>query len=100
MIALPHLNEADLAEVCREFRVKCLELFGSASRDPESANDFDFLVDFEDSDPGRFAAAFFGLQEALQRITGKSVHLITPSALTNPYFRASVESSKLLLYAA
>ena len=76
-----------------------LELFGSGVRDPENANDFDFLVDLGEPIPGRHAKAFFGLYEALQRITGKPVDLVTDRSIKNPYFRISVERNKRLIYA-
>lgn len=89
-----------VADACRKFGVRRLELFGSAVRDPAAANDFDFVVDIAEEEPGRYAKAYFGLYEALQKITGKPVDFVTPEGMTNPYFRASVDSSKQLIYAA
>lgn len=100
MSSRPFLDESAIADACRSYGVRRLELFGSAVRDPEHANDFDFLVDLMETDPGRYAKAFFGLYEALQRITGKAVDLVTPEGLTNPYFKASIERNKRLIYAA
>lgn len=100
MSARPVLDEQAIADACRTYGVRRLELFGSGVRDPEHANDFDFLVDLGELVPGKYAKAFFGLYEALQRITGKPVDLVTPEGLTNPYFRASVEKTKRLIYAA
>lgn len=94
------LDMQSVADACRQFGVRKLELFGSAVRDPAAANDFDFLVDIAEEEPGRYAKAYFGLYEALKRITGKPVDFVTPEGLTNPYFRASVERSKQLIYAA
>ena len=88
------------ADACRKFGVRRLELFGSAVRDPAAANDFDFVVDIAEEEPGRYAKAYFGLYEALKKITGKPVDFVTPEGMTNPYFRASVERSKQLIYAA
>ena len=100
MSARPVLDEQAIADACRTYGVRRLELFGSAVRDPEHANDFDFLVDLEELEPGKYAKAYFALDAALQKITGKPVDLVTPEGLTNPYFRASVEKSKRLIYAA
>ncbi|MFM9971843.1 MAG: nucleotidyltransferase family protein [Burkholderiales bacterium] len=96
----PFLDEEAIADACRNFGVRRLELFGSGVRDPEHANDFDFLVDLEEIEPGKYARDYFGLYEALRRITGKPIDFVTPEGLTNPYFRASVEKSKRLIYAA
>ncbi len=96
----PVLDEQAIADACRTYGVRRLELFGSGVRDPEHANDFDFLVDLGELVPGKYAKAFFGLYEALQRITGKPVDLVTDRSIKNPYFRISVDRSKRLLYAA
>ena len=58
MSTRPFLDESAIADACRSYGVRRLELFGSAVRDPEHANDFDFLVDLMETDPGRYAKAF------------------------------------------
>ena len=100
MSARPVLDEQAIADACRTYGVRRLELFGSAVRDPVAANDFDFLVDLEEVEPGKYAKAYFGLLEALQKITGKPVDLVTDRSIKNPYFRISVDRSKRLVYAA
>lgn len=95
-------RRAALTELCQEFHVRRLELFGSAVRgtfQPERS-DLDFLVEFESMQPGAYAAAFLGFKQALEKLFGVPVDLVVPSAVRNPYFRQSVESSKALLYAA
>ena len=90
----------ELAGLCRRFHVQRLELFGSAasgSFDPQRS-DLDFLVEFVPLSYGEYAAAFFALKEALEQLFGRSVDLVVPSAIRNPYFRQSVEQSKALVY--
>ena len=100
----PSIEEhlAELAQLCRRYRVVSLSLFGSAARDDFDAerSDFDFLVDFEALPPGRYADAYFGLLESLERLMGRPVDLVVESAIKNPYFRQSVEQTRALLYAA
>lgn len=95
-------RQAELRDLCCQFHVRRLELFGSAARDDfdEPSSDLDFLVEFEPLPTGRYAAAFFGFKEALERLFGGSVDLVVASAIRNPYFRKSVEQDKTLLYAA
>lgn len=91
-----------LTELCRKHHVRVLDLFGSAARgafDP-SSSDIDFLVEFEDLEPGAFAAAYFGLLEELGELFGLSVDLVVDSSIDNPYFRESVERTRTPLYAA
>ena len=78
-----------------------LRVFGSATGDdfdPERS-DLDFLVDFIPERPD-ILGDFFGLQEDLSRLTGRSVDLVISEAVTNPYFRASVLSTAEYVYAA
>jgi predicted nucleotidyltransferase len=63
-------------------------------------SDLDFLVEFEPLPEGGYADAYFGLQEALRVLFRKSVDLVVTSAIRNPYFRQSVEASRIPLYAA
>jgi predicted nucleotidyltransferase len=100
----PSIEEhlAELAQLCRRYRVVSLSLFGSATRDdfdPERS-DYDFLVDFEVLPPGQYSDAYFGLLESLERLFGRPVDLVVSSAIKNPYFRQSVEQTRALLYAA
>jgi predicted nucleotidyltransferase len=95
-------NRESVEHLCRQFRVRRLELFGSAVNgpfDPESS-DLDFLVDFEDLESGEYADAYFGLLEGLHRLFGRNIDLVTVSAVRNPYFLESIERSRTLLYAA
>jgi predicted nucleotidyltransferase len=95
-------HQAEIGELCRRFGVRSLELFGSAARgnDQPGVSDLDFLVEFQPEPPGGYADAYFGLLEALQELFGRSVDLVVASAIRNPFFRESVERTKVLLYAA
>ncbi|WP_374446946.1 nucleotidyltransferase family protein [Stella sp.] len=99
------LIEADpavIAELCRRFHVRRLDLFGSAARrvdfDPERS-DIDLLVDYE---PGHTPGLneYFDLRDALQRVYGRKVDLVMTSAIRNPYVRSSIERHRRRLYAA
>lgn len=102
MHALITRHQPQLEKVCKEFHVQRLELFGSGLRgsfDPDQS-DFDFLVEFGSLASGEYASSFFGLKDALEQLFGRSVDLVVASAIRNPYFRHSIEQSKMLLYAA
>ena len=94
-------RQRDLAALRKQFHVQRLELFGSATSpefDPK-ASDLDFLVEFESLPVSTYADTFFGLLEALEKLFGRNVDLVVDSAVTNPYFRQSIEHGKTLLYA-
>ena len=95
-------NREAIEQLCRRFRVRRLELFGSAvgkAFDPMKS-DLDFLVDFEALEPGEYADVYFGLMEGLKELFKRDVDLVMISAVKNPYFLESIERSRTLLYAA
>jgi uncharacterized protein len=85
-------NRTQIAALCRRYGVHRLEVFGSAARgtdfDP-ARSDADFLVEFEPGNDLPFLQRYFGLQEALAQLLGRSVDLVEPSAVRNPYLRQS-----------
>lgn len=93
---------AAVRQLCQRFGVQRLELFGSAAlaQDDPVTSDLDFLVEFGAQPDNRYADAYFGLLEALESLFQRPVDLVVASAITNPYFRESVDSTKTLLYAA
>ena len=95
-------RSAELAELCRRFHVRRLDLFGSAAEgafDP-ARSDLDFIVEFEPGTPLRALDAYFGLKEAIEALLGRPVDLVMAGAVANPYLRASIERSRRTLYAA
>ena len=96
------LHQAELGSLCRRFRVRRLEVFGSAATGHfhGDASDLDFLVEFEPMAPVAYAQAYFSLKEELEALFKRPVDLITPASLKNPYFRASLAASSERVYAA
>jgi len=102
MIDLVEQNRAAVAELCRKYRVKRLEVFGSAADgtfDPERS-DLDFLVDFLPMEPGPHARAYFGMWFGLQDLFDRNVDLVEAPAVTNPYFLNTIEPHRSTVYAA
>ena len=92
----------EIAQLCRQFHVQRLELFGSAAKgsfDPK-LSDVDFLVEFAPLQSGERADAYFGLLESLEAIFGRSVDLVMVRAIRNRFFLEAIEDSRILLYAA
>lgn len=101
MIADIERHRRDLDELCRRFGVRRLALFGSATRELFDAHsDLDFLVEFKQPLRPGYADRYFGLLEGLQSLFGRPVDLVVDSAITNPYFRESVNETQTVLYAA
>lgn len=57
-------KRGEVVDLCRQFRVRRLDLFGSGARgdfDPASS-DLDFLVEFEPIPPAAYADAYFSFK--------------------------------------
>ena len=103
MIALIDDNKAALERLCEQYRVRRLELFGSAVSDDRfdgDASDMDFLVEFLPLEPGQRADAYFGLLEALEALFQRPVDLVVARAVKNPYFLQAIERHRESVYAA
>jgi uncharacterized protein len=102
MNALVNEKRGELIELCRRYRVKALELFGSAAGDrfDPATSDIDFLVDYEEISPSEHAACYFGLLFSLEDLFGREVDLVELSAVRNPYFLQAIAKDRVLLYAA
>ena len=76
-------HRADIAELCRRYGVKRLELFGSAARgedfDP-ATSDIDFLVEFSEVQIPSLNE-YLALQEALGELLGRPVELMGRNTL-------------------
>ena len=91
-----------IAELCRRYRVRRLDLFGSALRvdfDADSS-DLDLLVEFLETRPAGAADRYFDLRQALQSTLHRPVDLVVRNGVRNPYFLRAVEQAHLNLYAA
>jgi predicted nucleotidyltransferase len=102
LIELLENHRAELASLCRGYRVKTLEVFGSAADgafDP-ARSDLDFLVDFLPVEEGEIAPDYFGLLHALEDLFGCKIDLVMDTAIRNPYFRRGVDDSRRMIYAA
>lgn len=95
-------HNAELSALCRRFGVRRLEVFGSVAtgQDDPTRSDIDFLVEFEPLPAGTYADAYFGLLESLEALFERPVDLVVARAITNPYFRESVDQTRTLVYAA
>ena len=93
---------AEVAELCRRFHVRRLDLFGSATGeafDP-SRSDVDLLVEFEPVGAMKALDQYFGLKEALEALFDRQVDLVVASTVKNPYILKSIEETRESLYAA
>lgn len=103
MIRLIESRREAIEQLCVRYRVRRLELFGSAATGREfdaESSDLDFLVEFLPLEPGQHADAYFGLLESLQELLERPVDLVMTTAIENPYFLQSVNQTRKVVYAA
>jgi predicted nucleotidyltransferase len=102
MEAIVTQHSAELADLCRRYRVQRLELFGSAANDrfDPATSDLDFLVEFQPLAAGEHADAYFGLRESLETLFARPVDLVMTSAIRNRYFLEAIEPTRTLMFAA
>jgi uncharacterized protein len=103
MHPLVNQHQNAISELCQQYCMLRLEVFGSAARsvdyDPQSS-DADFLVEFSPSAEAPSLKEFFGFQTELSQILGRSVDLAEISAIRNPYLQASINPCREVVYAA
>ena len=97
--AIVDRNLPAIAELCRRFGVRRLDLFGSAAtgRFDPALSDLDFLVEFEPEARGK---AYFCLLEEFEKLFGRKVDLLTEPGLENPYLRRRIETERRTLFPA
>ena len=95
-------HRSAIAAICQRFHVHRLEVFGSAARaedfNPDSS-DVDFLVEFA-ADAVIGLHDFFGAKTALEHLLGRTVDLVEPGAVRNPYVLASINRNREVVDAA
>ena len=93
---------ASIAAICQRYRIRRLEVFGSAARGDDfnpASSDADFLVEFaSDAAPG--LNSFFGAKADLEQLLGRGIDLVEPGAVRNPYVLASINRNREAVYAA
>ncbi len=95
-------HQEELQQLCKKYKVRNLELFGSATSadfDP-ATSDLDFLVTFEELTNTQHADVYFGLLEGLEGLFRRPVDLVMATAIDNPYFEKEIKRTKMMLYAA
>lgn len=100
MISEINQQQANLATLCRRFRVRQLQLFGSAVTGTfvPATSDLDFIAEFADTQAADYADRYLDFAEALEKLFNRRVDLLTKRAIRNKYFRAEVERTSQVIY--
>ena len=88
-------DEARLTQLCRQYNVRTLKVFGSVARGEETEqSDIDLLVEFEHPVT---LLQLISLERELSELFGRPVDLVTERALS-PYLQDSVTASAREIY--
>lgn len=95
------LNIKKIIQLCKQYKVRDLSVFGSILTNRFNSNsDIDLLVNFntENHEQWDYVDNYFGFRDALESLLGRNVDLIEEQGLKNPLLRRNVESSKVRIY--
>lgn len=88
-----------ISDLCLEHRVVRLFAFGSVLTDRfKNDSDVDLLVEFQGVELYDYADNYFDFKFSLENLFKRNVDLLEDKAITNPYLRQSIDSSKQLIY--
>lgn len=91
---------SNVTRILRENGVKRAYAFGSVCTDQfKSDSDVDLLIAFDDAlDPLEYGENYFTIAHELESLLSRPVDLVTERSLKNPYFIASVNKTKTIIY--
>jgi len=101
MLDLIAKKKNEVSALCKQFKVRRLDLFGSAAKENFSdASDLDFVVSFAEEEPREYTRCYFSLADALEKLFQRHVDLVTERSIRNPYFREEIELTRQPVYGA
>jgi len=90
-----------IANLCAQYGVKELYLFGSALReDFVQDSDIDLLAVFLRNGVAGSFDQYFNFKAEMERLFKRPVDIVCPSSVRNSVFRREIEETKRLIYAA
>ena len=93
-------QQKNLARLCLRYKVRQLQLFGSAATGGfiPATSDLDFIAEFADTKSADYADRYLDFAEALEKLFNRRVDIMTKRAIQNKYFRAEVERTARVIY--
>ncbi|MEI7503097.1 MAG: nucleotidyltransferase domain-containing protein [Paludibacter sp.] len=96
---LVEINSERLTELCEQYNVKELYIFGSILTDKfNDLSDIDMLIQFSQIDVLDYFDNYMDLKEALENLFKRDVDLVENHAIRNPIFRQVIEREKKIVY--
>lgn len=94
------ISQKDIDIIVARYNIKELSVFGSSIRnDFTEKSDIDLLIVFKDSEKISLMD-LIDIQDYFEKLTKRTVDIVEPAGLKNPYRREAILNSKVLLYVA
>ena len=88
-----------IREACQINKVKSLFAFGSVTRNELKAkSDIDLIVEIIEPDPLSYSDYYFDLKEKLEKVFNRPIDLLEAKAIRNPFLKAEIDRTKVLIY--
>jgi predicted nucleotidyltransferase len=92
-------NIETVSELCRQYNVQNMYLFGSVLTEKFSPDsDIDLLVNFGQISLPNYFDNYMDFKDELEQLFKRPVDLVEEKTLKNPILRRSIERSKKLIY--
>ncbi|MDR0833441.1 MAG: nucleotidyltransferase domain-containing protein [Candidatus Symbiothrix sp.] len=92
-------NIKTVAELCKQYKVRNMYLFGSALTEKFSPDsDIDFLVNFGRVSLYSYFDNYMEFKDELEELFKRPVDLVEEKTVKNPVLRRSIERNKKLIY--
>ncbi len=92
-----HIDQIN--KLCRSNKVRSLFAFGSVIReDFNSDSDIDLVVEIDEKDPLSYSDNYFNLKFQLEKLFKRQIDLLEFQALKNPFLKAKIDQTKVLIY--
>ena len=91
----------DIVAICRQHRIRRLDVFWSAARESDfkvDSSDVDLLAEFE-PDAQQDLETYFSAKASLENLPQRKVDLLERGALRNPYLLREIENGRETLCA-
>ncbi len=100
MNAIVTQHQVRIRAICLEHKVSRLFAFGSVTtrKFDNATSDIDLIVELHETDPIKRGELLMNLWDSLEDLFERSVDLISTQPILNPYLKATIDQSKVLIY--
>ncbi len=93
------IHSDEVRKLCDSIKVNSLFAFGSVTTERfNEGSDIDFVVDIADKDPLSYSDKYFNLKSQLEQLFKRRIDLLEQKTIKNPYLKAQIDQTKVLVY--